>query len=93
MGSLIEWHLLDVNEFEELVILMEQGCNLGNTFSQKASSRYRYLSFHDYLAYARRPHRHSCTAKKRFNEWLDHVIGVMEGNSPSEDNESTEVDM
>lgn len=90
MGSLIEWHLLDVDEFEELVSLMEQGCNLGNTFSQKASSRYRYLSFHDYLAYARRPHRPSCTAKKRFNEWLDYVIEVMERNSPSEVNERTE---
>jgi len=93
MGSLIEWHLLDVNEFERLVSLMEQGCNLGNTFSQKASPRYRYLSFHNYLAYARRPHRHSCTAKKRFNEWLDYVTEVMGRNSPSEANESSKADM
>ncbi|MNT17819.1 hypothetical protein D3C72_1529950 [compost metagenome] len=82
MDSLIEWHLLDVNEFEELVNLMEQGINLGNTFSQKASSKYRYLSFHDYLAYSRRPHRHSSTIKERFNTWADYVIGVMKGNSP-----------
>lgn len=84
-GSLIEWHLLDVNEFEELVSLMEQGCNLVNSFSQKASSRYRYISFHDYLAYARRPHSHSVTAKKRFHDWLNYVIAVMKSNAPSEE--------
>lgn len=83
----MEWHLLDVNEFEALVSLIESGSNIANTFAQKASSRYRHLSFHDYLAYARRPNRHSVTAKERFDEWLNYVIQTMTANSQVQSNE------
>ena len=80
----IDWHILDVNEFEAMVSLIEQNINLANTFVQKASSRYRHISFHDYLAYARRPHRHSEIAKQRFSEWLDYVVSVMSRNQVEE---------
>lgn len=77
---IIQWHLLDIDEFEMLIGLLDHGARLMGILNQKSVPRYRYLSFSDYIAYSRPKAQYASVLVDRGQSVTNEVLAILSGN-------------
>ncbi len=81
---IVHWHLFDIDEFETFIGIIDNGISLVNILNQKSQSKYRYLSFSDFLAYTRVKLQFASVIQQRGKVLTNEVMGILTKNDESE---------